>query len=99
VIARIWRGRTRAEDLAEYRSYVERTGLVDYRQTEGNRGAFILTRQDGDIGEIVTLSFWESLEAIRAFAGDDVAKARYYPQDERYLLDFPATVDHYEVIG
>jgi heme-degrading monooxygenase HmoA len=99
VIARIWHGRTRAADLAAYREYVERTGIPDYRATPGNRGAWLLTRVEGDVAHIVTLSFWDSLEAVRAFAGEDVEKARYYEEDKKYLLEFEPDVTHYEVSG
>jgi len=44
-----------------------------------------------------TLTFWESREAIRAFAGDNIELARYYPEDKRYLLEFEPGVLHYEV--
>ena len=94
MIGRIWRGRVRRGMLAEYCDYVASTGLRDYRATPGNRGAYILTREREDEGEIVTLSFSESIEA---FAGKDVTLARYYPADERFLLDFPTHVDHYDV--
>ena len=97
MIARIWQGRVRRRDLAAYRDYVVRTGLADYKSTPGNRGAYLLTRADGDAGFILTLSFWDSYEAISEFAGADYTRARYYAQDERFLLDFPETVDHYEV--
>lgn len=99
MVARIWRGRTRVEDLTAYRDYVEQTGLRDYRSTSGNRGALILTRANGDEGEIVTISLWNTLDDIRSFAGEDVTKARYYPEDEKFLLDFPPLVDHYDVVG
>lgn len=99
MIARIWHGRTRAADLAAYRGYVERTGIPDYRETPGNRGAWLLTRIEGDVAHFVTLSFWDSLEAVRAFAGEDVEKARYYEEDKKYLLEFEPDVMHYEVSG
>lgn len=97
MIARIWRGRIRAADVEEYRAYIAATGLSDYRQTPGNRGAYMLTRVDGDVAHVLTLSFWEALESIRAFAGDDITRARYYPEDERFLLDFPERVEHFEL--
>ena len=99
MIARIWHGRTRAADVDAYREYVERTGLPDYRATPGNRGAWLLSRVEGDVAHFVTLSFWDSLEAVRAFAGDDVEKARYYEEDKKYLLEFEPDVMHYEVSG
>jgi heme-degrading monooxygenase HmoA len=99
VIARIWHGRTRAADAASYRAYVERTGIPDYRATPGNRGAWVLTRVEGDVAHFLTLSFWDSLEAVRAFAGENVERARYYEEDKKYLLEFEPEVTHYEVSG
>jgi heme-degrading monooxygenase HmoA len=99
MIARIWRGRIRASDLPAYQRYIADTGLADYRATPGNRGAQMLTRTDGEVAHVITLSFWDDMDSIRAFAGEDVTKARYYPEDARFLLDFPERVEHYEVVA
>ena len=99
MIARIWRGRVRANDLNEYVRYVASTGIEEYKATPGNRGAYLFSRTEGDVAHVVTLSFWESLESIRSFAGPDATLARYYPLDERYLLDFPERVEHFEIYG
>lgn len=99
MIARIWQGRIRAADVAEYGRYIAATGLSDYRATPGNCGAQMLTRIDGEIAHVITLSFWDDIESIRAFAGNDVTRARYYPEDERFLLDFAQRVEHYDVLG
>jgi heme-degrading monooxygenase HmoA len=98
VIARMWRGRVATEKIAAYVEYVNETGIAGYRATPGNRGAQLLTRDLGDgRTEIVTLSWWDSLDSLRAFAGDDVDVARYYPEDDEYLTDREATVSHFEV--
>jgi heme-degrading monooxygenase HmoA len=97
VVARIWRGAVRAEDADEYVRYIEETGLREYRETAGNRGAWLLRRVEGDRCEIVTLSFWDSIDAIRAFAGDDVERAVYYPEDERFLVEHDNRVTHWEL--
>jgi heme-degrading monooxygenase HmoA len=98
MIARMWHGRTKATDADEYAVYLEQSGLPDYRRTPGNRGAWLLRRLEGDVAHFVTLTFWDSREAIKAFAGDDIERARYYPQDKRYLLEFEPTVMHYDVL-
>ncbi len=98
MIARIWQGRIRAADVDEYRAYIAGTGMVDYRATPGNLGAEMLTRVDGEVAHVITLSFWDTLESIRAFAGDDLTRARYYPEDQRFLLDFPERVEHFDVL-
>jgi catechol 2,3-dioxygenase-like lactoylglutathione lyase family enzyme len=96
-VARIWRGRVRNGALNEYRDYVVSTGLHDYRTTHGNRGAYTLSAQRPTHGEIMTLSFWSSYDAIKGFAGEPIDRARYYPEDEKYLLDFPPTVEHFDM--
>lgn len=96
-IARIWRGATRGRDAEAYVEYLRGTGLKEYRETPGNQGAWVLWRVVGGRAEFVTLSFWESREAIRGFAGDDVDQAVFYPEDDRYLIERGETVDHYEV--
>lgn len=98
MIARIWHGVTPAEKADEYARYLNETGVPDYRATEGNRGVYVLRRVEGERAHFLTLSFWESLDAIRGFAGDDVERARYYPEDEAFLLEFEPAVTHYEVI-
>jgi heme-degrading monooxygenase HmoA len=97
MIARIWRGWTKRDDAQAYAEYVRSTGLVGYRQTPGNRGAYILQRDEGDRTEIITLSFWESLEAVKGFAGEEIERAVFYPEDDRYLVDRDLTVTHFRV--
>ncbi len=97
VIARIWRGVVRTEDATEYIDYVRETGIEHYRSTPGNLGAWILHRPIDDKTEIVTFSLWESMDAVRGFAGDDPSQAVYYPEDDRFLIERSATVDHYDV--
>lgn len=98
MIARMWRGRVHTDRVDEYVGIVEGTGMTEYRATPGNRGAQLLTR---DLGagrtELITLSWWDDLDVIRAFAGDDIEKAKYYPEDDEYLFDREPTVSHFEV--
>lgn len=96
VIARIWRGWTRPEDAEAYVRYMEETGAPDSLGTPGNRGFSVLHRRDGDREEFLTISLWESLESIRAFAGDDIEQAVFYPEDDRYLVERELTVSHFD---
>ncbi len=97
MIVRIWRGWTLPEDTEAYAAYINRTGMVEYRSTPGNRGAYLVSRRDGDRTEFLTISFWQDLESIAAFAGDDIERAIFYPEDDHYLVDRETTVKHYEV--
>jgi len=99
VIARVWYGATPAQRRAEYLAYLERTGARECRATPGNRGVEVLHRVVGDRAEFVFISYWDSLEVIKAFAGEDIERARYYPEDRAYLLDLAPTVSHYDVVG
>jgi heme-degrading monooxygenase HmoA len=98
MIARIWRGVVRTEDAEEYAEYIRDTGFIEYAETPGNRGAHILRRDEEGRTEFITLSFWDSREAIQGFAGDDIEKSVLYPEDERYLIEREPTVKHYEVV-
>ncbi len=98
MIARIWHGVTEAEKSEEYLDYLNRTGVPDYRATEGNRGVYVLRRIEDERAHFLTVSFWGSIEEIQRFAGPDPERARYYPEDEEFLLDFEPTVTHYEVV-
>jgi heme-degrading monooxygenase HmoA len=97
MIARIWRGAVRAGDATAYASYIQHTGIEAYKATPGNRGAWMLWRPDGERAEVITLSFWDSREAVQGFAGQDIGKAVFYPEDDRFLVDRDLTVHHYEV--
>lgn len=99
MIARIWSGKVRREDGDAYVAYIQETGIAEYKATPGNQGAWLLRRDDGDLAEIITFSLWDSLDAVRGFAGDDVEKAVFYPEDDRYLVERDLTVRHYEVDG
>jgi heme-degrading monooxygenase HmoA len=96
-IARTWRGRTRAADLEAYTAYLKETGVQALRATPGNERVLILRRVDGDEAEFWVISLWRDMESIRAFAGDDPTRARYFPEDERYLLEMTPDVVHYEI--
>src|SRR3954454_10579087 len=98
MIARTWRGWTARADADEYVEYLRRTGIEEYRATPGNRAAYILRRNDGDRTEFVTLTFWDSMEAVAGFAGSDVEQAVFYPEDVRFLVERETTTSHYEVV-
>lgn len=98
LIARTWRGAVRASDAETYLAYVEKTGLANYRATPGNRGAMVLRRMVEGNCEFLILSLWSSREAIEAFAGSDIEQAKFYPEDDRLLVNRDVTVNHYEVV-
>ena len=94
----MWRGVVRTEDAEEYARYINETGMAEYAETPGNQGAWMLRRDEDGRSEIVTFSLWESREAIKGFAGEDIEAAVYYPEDERFLLE-RGGITHFEVVG
>jgi heme-degrading monooxygenase HmoA len=98
MIVRIWRGKTKESTSDEYFDYLKKTGIKDTSSTEGNRGVYILRRVEDDTSEFLFITRWESIEAIKKFAGQDVTKAVYYPEDAEYLLEMEPHVEHFEVL-
>lgn len=99
MIARLWYGTTRAADADAYVLYVHQTGVIGQRATPGNLGSLVLRRTRGERAEFLVLSLWESLDAIKAFAGDRHETAVYYPEDDRFLLERTPDVEHYEIVA
>jgi heme-degrading monooxygenase HmoA len=98
LIARLWEGSTRAADADPYLKYLTRTGLADYARTQGNRGVLTLRRRNPDRADFLLLSLWQSEAAIRAFAGEAPLRARFYPEDDRFLIRRDEEVRHFELV-
>lgn len=99
MIVRIWHGRVPHEKATAYRDFLNERAVPDYRKTPGNLGVLVLERPAEDAVHFVTLTYWTDLEAIRAFAGEPIERAKYYPEDRGFLLEFEPEVVHYEVVG
>lgn len=97
MIARLWHGRTALTKADAYTAFLDERAMSDYRSVAGNLGAQVWRRDEGEVSHFLTLSYWESEQAIRAFAGDDLLRAKYYPEDAEFLLEFEPQVVHYEV--
>jgi heme-degrading monooxygenase HmoA len=87
VIIRTWHGRTRAEDAAAYEAFLRERAAPDYASIPGLLRAVFTRRDESDGAHFLLVTFWDGLEAVKAFAGADPAKAKYYPEDDRYLLE------------
>jgi hypothetical protein len=98
MIARIWKGVVRAEDADAYLDYLRETGFKEYRETPGNRGLLALRRIEGDRCGYTLLTLWDSIDAVKAFAGDDIATAVFYPEDDRFLVQRDETSSHHDVV-
>lgn len=99
MITRMWHGRVPTAKAQAYRAFLNTRAISDYRSVEGNISVHILERTEGEITHFITLTFWKDMGSIKAFAGEDVEAAKYYPEDKDYLLEFEPRVVHYEVVG
>jgi hypothetical protein len=97
MICRMWRGETALDKAGSYLAYLQATGISAYQSTAGNRGVLVLKRRTERTIEWVTVSLWDSVDAIRDFAGDDIEVPVYYPEDRKHLLSFAPRVDHFEI--
>ena len=97
MICRIWHGRTHRSRAHEYARFLEARAIPDYRSVPGNLDVAILRRDDGAVTHFLTVTHWVSEDAIRAFAGDELLRAKYYVEDEDFLLEFEPLVQHYVV--
>ncbi len=99
MITRMWHGRVPASKAKAYREFLNTRAILDYQSVQGNLSVHILERKEGDITHFITLTFWKDMDSIKAFAGEDVEAAKYYPEDQDFLLEFEPKVVHYEVVG
>lgn len=99
MIARIWTGVVASADGDVYARYIQDTGFEEYTRTAGNLGGWLLRRDSEGQSTFIALSLWESVEAVRAFAGDDEEHPVLYPLDERYLVEGSAALSHYDVLA
>ena len=99
MIARIWHGTTKAEDYEEYTELMKTLAIPDYKSTLGFVDLKFLRRLENDIAHFTLITFWENLEVIKNFAGEDFEKAKYYTEDKKFLLEFEEKVTHFEVFA
>jgi len=99
MIARTWHGVVPKDKGDAYFEYLNQTGLPDYKAASGNSGIQVLKKEIDHQIHFFLISFWDSYESIKEFAGENYSKARYYPRDKDYLLELEPFVNHYEVLA
>ena len=97
MIARIWKGAVRRSDSDAYSRYMTETGVAAYAATDGNAGVWMLRRDVGDNTEFLMFTLWDSLEAVKHFAGEGYETAVFYPEDDRFLVDRDLGASHWTV--
>jgi heme-degrading monooxygenase HmoA len=97
LIARIWHGKTRTEKADEYERYLRESGIKAITAIDGNKGIQLMRKTNGDLTEFMVISYWDSIDAIKKFAGEDYQKVRQAPRDPEFLVEPETLVQHYEV--
>jgi heme-degrading monooxygenase HmoA len=99
MIARIWHGKTSVANFEAYTEFLKKVAVPDYKKTVGFKSLIFLRQIKNSEGHFKLLTFWENLEVVKNFAGQDFEKAKYYPEDDNFLLEFEEKVEHYEVFA
>ena len=97
MICRMWHGITPRSRADAYMAFLEQRAVTDYRSVPGNLSVSVLRRDEPEVTHFMTVTHWESEESIRAFAGEDLLRAKYYPEDQDFLLEFEPAVQHFIV--
>jgi heme-degrading monooxygenase HmoA len=99
MLARIWHGVTMADKADTFLQFVRKTGEQAYLKSPGNQGVHILRRHFDDKAEFLLFSFWDSIESIKRFAGEDYSRALYpFTEDKEFLVELEPEVRHFEVL-
>lgn len=96
VVAREWKGRVAPARAEEYHRYLL-GGVAKLRSVAGSLGVEVMRRDEAGAVEYTVISYWESREAIKAYAGQDIEKPHHLPKDRELLLELPTRVLHYDV--
>lgn len=96
MISRVWHGWTKPENAAAYEALLRSEILPGIHRVPGFRGATLLTRHDGAEVEFVTITRFDDLDAVRAFAGEDYTRAVIAPDAEPLLSRYEARSTHYD---
>ena len=98
MIARLWHGWTTPQNAEAYETLLRTKVLPGIHRVNGYRGAYLLRRSDGAAVEFVTITLFDSMDAVRAFAGSDYERAVIEPEARNLLSRFDERSTHYEVV-
>ena len=99
MIARIWHGRARPEHADSYEALLKPEVLPGIGKVEGYKGSYLMRREVGDEVEFITIILWDSIDAVRAFAGPDYETSIIPEERRKYLSQHDAKAAHYEIVS
>ncbi|WP_461863508.1 antibiotic biosynthesis monooxygenase [Thermococcus sp.] len=94
---RLWHGRVPREKGDEYEEFLIERAVPDYSSVEGLLKLYFTRRDEENETHFLLVTIWDSMEAIKRFAGENPELAKYYPEDDEFLLEKERYVQHYEV--
>ena len=97
MVARVWHGRTPLNRTEEYRQYLFDVGVKNIATLPGNRGVQMMVAKTVDQGEFMVISYWDSGDAIKGYAGADYTKVHDLPRDKDFLIDKETLVRHFDL--
>ena len=97
MIARHWRGWTKPTDAEAYEKLLKETVLPGLKEIDGYRGGYVLRNDGSEEAEFVVINFFDSLDAVKRFAGPDYAVAVFEPEAKKLLSRIEPMATHYEV--
>ena len=96
-VMRLWHGKVPLDKADEYERFLIERALPDYSSVKGLLKLYFTRRNEGSIAHFLLVTVWDSMESIKRFAGDRPELAKYYPEDDEFLLEKEKYVQHYEI--
>jgi len=97
MIVRLWHGKTSVSNADEYTEFMKERAAPDYASIDGLKKLYFLRRIDGETAHFLLVTLWDSMESVKKFAGEHPEKAKYYPEDDSFLLEKEETSALYEL--
>ena len=97
MIVRMWHGRVDSSKSDEYAEFMKQRAAPDYSSVDGLQKLLFLRTDEKDVTHFLLVTYWDSMESVKRFAGEEPEKAKYYPEDDQFLLEKEELSALYEV--
>ena len=96
-IARLWHGKISIEKADEYEKFLIERAVPDYGSVEGLLKLYFTRKDENEVAHFLLITIWDSQDAVKKFAGPQPEIAKYYPEDDDFLLEKEKYVSMYEI--
>jgi heme-degrading monooxygenase HmoA len=97
MIVRLWHGRTSLSKADAYAEFMKERAAPDYASIDGLKKLYFLRRIESEAAHFLLVTLWDCMESVKKFAGENPEKAKYYPEDDSFLLEKEETSALYEL--